>query len=545
MNDVSNPALGDLDGALPQTLGEVVDALLECESSSSLIRRLGLLLEAAGAQPAQLYLADLNAQVFYPAAGFGCERGDTDLPFSDGTGPNRWLLRSRQAPVGLLETAQGADPAVLERLAAILGPVLVHLNRQEVGSQQLQEVREQMAHLLSAGELLRHLDVEVLLVKILETVLTAVRAQVGAVLVPDAMGVLKPRVTWGLQQKHIDHILLADGRRLAEVVAAKRQVHLFDAQEIAAQLDLSGLNAQLTGLLALPLTARDATKGVVLLANPEHTFGPAERRLAETVCTMAAIALDNALLVQAMVEGERLKQEMDLARSVQAGMFPTAGLKSGTLVVEGHSRPCSETGGDYLAYMERNGRVAAMIGDVSGHGLGAALYTTMAHVITQQQMRSASPLETCFKILNESLYHTQSGRFMTSAMLDMNPATGEFTYVSAGHNPLLWIHGGEIRWLDSCGFPLGIMDGGEWPLSPSAILDPDDLLILYTDGFPEAINDNGEAYGEDRLVAMAMRAWDEKMSPTATMQLINSDVDSWMVGKPHGDDLTMIVLRRG
>ncbi len=64
MNDVSSLVMATPEGECPQTLGDVVDALLECESSGSLIRRLGRMLEAAGAQPAQLYLADLDAQVF-------------------------------------------------------------------------------------------------------------------------------------------------------------------------------------------------------------------------------------------------------------------------------------------------------------------------------------------------------------------------------------------------------------------------------------------------------------------------------------------------
>ena len=529
----------------PDMIEELADNLLQAESSSTLLKRLEELLELFGATPALLYLADSQAGVFYPAAAFACDRHVPDLPSNLSPEPHQFVLHSRKERVGLLVVNPAmAEPASISRLCAILGPVLMHIHRQESTSRELRMAREQITHLLTAGDLLRHLEVDVLLVKILETVLTAVRAEVGAVLVPDEKGVLVPRVTWGLRESHLDHILVrATGQRVVDVVHGSGKLLCVSTEEQATILDLSGLKAQLTGLLALPLTTRDAAKGVVLLANPAEAFGPGQQRLAETVCSLAAIALDNAQLIKAMVDGERMKQEMDLAKSVQASMFPLGGLIPGITHIEGCSRPCSETGGDYYTYLDREGRLLTMIGDVSGHGLGAALFTTMAHVLLQQQFRAGTPPEPCFRLLNEGLYHTQSGRFMTAALVEMDPLDGSFSYVSAGHTPLLWLHKGEPRWLESCGMPLGIMDSGDWPESEVHHPSTGDYLILYTDGFTEGTNAAGEPYDEVRLGAIVQQGAKLDLDPTGLMMLINADIDEWTRGHPHDDDLTIVVIQ--
>jgi serine phosphatase RsbU (regulator of sigma subunit) len=451
-------------------------------------------------------------------------------------------MASQGEAVGLLTVPAESVPQI-QGIASILGPILVQRHRQDIASKDLFHAKEQITHLLSAGDLLRHLEVDTLLVKILETVLTAVGAQVGAVVVPDERGTLVPRVTWGLRNDHLDAMLLKNGTTIAAATLADGQIRCLDEADLADQLDLSGLTARLTGLLVLPLTSRDAVRGVVVLGNPAEAFTPATSRLAETVCALAAIALDNALLVHAMVESERLKQEMELARGVQAGLFPAKGMDTPLLRVEGASRSCSETGGDYYTFGDRGRDVLLMIGDVSGHGLGAALFTFMAHVLGKRLFRASIDLDHIFRLLNEELSDYQSGRFMTAALVSIDPRTRAFTYVSAGHNPLLWIHEGKAVWLESCGFPLGIMPEGEWPPASEQILSPGDLLILYTDGFSEAANPQGEIYTEERLATIAIEAWRTGMTPTEILVAYNAEADAFTAGAPHTDDLTMVIAQ--
>lgn len=527
------------------SLAALAEELLAAGSSRILLQGLEHRLQAARACPARLHLADLRAGTFYPVAGFGCEAGTAELSIPAAIDdPRHHLLANGAETVGMLALPHGAvAPA---GLIDLLGPALVALQRHEEVVGQLRSTHEQMNHLVSAGRLLRLLDLDVLLVEIVQSVLKAAEAQVAAVLTPGAEGQpLAIRIAWGLREDHVAAIRLKDGRRLADAVHADGQLLRLSQEEIAERLDLSALDARLTGVLCLPLTVSDRKLGVVLLANPDGDFGADSQRVAQTVCDLAAMALDNAQLVLARVQQERLARELDLAREVQANMFPPPTLAVGVLTVAGSFRSADETGGDYYTYQERKGRLAAMIADVTGHGLGAALFTTAAHAIIQQQLATGADLVETMRNLNAGLFLTRSGRFMTAALLEIEPDTRRLRYYSAGHNPLLWIHQGTVRWLDSHGMPLGILEELMDPEAGGADLAPGDTLVLYTDGFTEAANPTGELWGEERFAAAVQAGLAGSGDPTALVAHLFTAVDAWAAGTRQADDLTLAVIRVG
>lgn len=530
--------------AATDDLGTTADRLLAADTAQHLIAILEDELPRLVATPAALYLYDANAAVYYPVAGFGQPVPRVDVPelhVPDGS----LRLASAGTPVGLLVVPDGThrEPSV-RHLSTLLGPLLVQLHRRQTVVEELRETREIVAQLAVAGDLLRHLDLDVLLTKLLETGLNAVGAQVGAVMLPDADGKLVLRVAWGLTAEHIDAIRLKDGRPVVQAVFANGDPVVVPRAERKVLLDLSGLQERLDALLCLALVSRDRILGVLLLANPTQDFGPAKRRLAETLCNLAGTAIDNATLVKDAIERERLRQEIDLARKVQEKMFPTSGLVVGDLTAEGWSRPCNETGGDYYTYLPRPGGMVTMVGDVSGHGLGAALFTTMAHALAQQQFRAGSDMATAFRQINEGLFHTRSGRFMTAVAVSVDSATGVCEYVSAGHTRSLWIHHGEVQWLDSTAMPLGIVPTLEIDPSPRVILDPGDLLLLYTDGITEAAHEDGTTLGEDRLADTVLAAWRSHLPPRRVLDLVAAAVDGFTAGRAQADDLTGVALTR-
>ncbi len=536
--------------------------LISATDNSVLLTRLDTALAELHALPARLYLFDARANAFYAAAAFGAQTDEdtlvADLPRVRPATAGAYELINDGAPVGVLRVPASADHAGITVLAQVLGPALVARSAAEVARDDLREAQAQVGRLADAAELLRHLDVDVLLTKLLETFLTAVRAQVGAVLAIGEARELKATVTWGLRDQHLDAIRMrppagtagaAGNIGVVEHVAATGRTLCLDAAGVAARLDLTGLDAQLTGLLALPLLSRGRTVGVIVLANPDEDFAVRGRRVGETLCALAAIAVENALLVRQMVDRERLQQELAIARSVQGHMFPGAGLDLPGCTVTGGARPCSETGGDYFTWLGTDERAVAMIGDVSGHGLGAALFTTMAHALIQQQLRAQVPLAVMMRALNEGLFHTHSGRFMTAALVELEPRERRFRYLSAGHTPLLWLHkrlhgpgAAEMRWLDSGGMPLGVVDDLTLDAPPALTAASGDLLVLYTDGFIEAINPAGEPYGQDRFAAVVQAAHANGANADTVMALAHAAVDTWVAGGAQEDDLTMVVI---
>ncbi len=533
------------------SIDDLGTALAICDSTQALYARLEDLLGRIHALPAILYLR--TGDMLHGVAGFDCSHDVPAVPLSSlPTNERSGELPANQVPLSVKGEVVGmlavfgrvpTDGAALLRCCTILSVKLRHLMHEEALKRELHQSNEQVSHLVGAGQLLRHLEIDVLLVKILETVLGAVRVQAGAVLARDSEGREPDRIaTWGLRERTVLGLRFKDGPGFVERVLRSGLPVCLGREEIRIGLACDGPMPQFGGLLALPLSGRGRIQGLVVLGSA-HDFSPGQRRMAETLAGFASVALDNAMLVKAMVDNERLTQELSIARSVQEGMYPTEGLVLAGLRVEGTSRPCNETGGDYFTFIERGEQVLAMVGDVSGHGIGAALFATMAHAIVQQQLRAGTAIEPAFKVLNEGLCHAQSGRFMTAAAVSIDPLTRAFTYVSAGHCPLLWVNQGQVRWLDSSGMPLGIVAANEVTTSGVLTLGPGDVLLLYTDGFTECLGGGvGEAFGDERLAAAAVQGWSLGLGPTELMMLINSEVDAWAQGKPHEDDLTMVVI---
>lgn len=526
-------------------LADLAGALVPNASSRALLDRLEELLELLAALPARLYLIDSESMTFYPVAGFGCEPGDVELEAQRALldpPPGHRVLYHSGDPVGLLAYAPSAEAPAVAQMVDLLGPVLVGVQQHEISLNELRSLHEQMAHLVAAGELLGQLDLDMLLVEVLQLAMKAVDAEVGAILTPDDSGRLRLQVTWGLREDHVLAIRESTGAPLVQAVFDDGRQRCLVGTAVVEELDCSALDAVLTGIMALPLARSERKQGALLLANPAREFDAETRRLAETVCGIAAIAIDNAVLVRATVERERLGRELAIARRVQADMFPTGALEVGGVHIEGRVRSCDETGGDYYGYLDRDGRAVAMIADVTGHGLGAALFTTVAHAIIQQQLHAGVGLLSSFQTLNQGLTHTGSGRFLTAFVCEIDPATRRCRYFSAGHNSILWLHGDEVRWVESLGMPLGILPRYHGDDEQELALAAGDLLLLYTDGFTEATDDQRQCWGEDRLAETVIAARAAGKRGAAVIDAIFAAVDAWAGDQEQTDDLTLVLV---
>lgn len=518
-------------------------ALIAADEAKEVATYLGDWLRDLRLDKAEIWLSDGVAGVLYQAWPLGTRGGDRPLPQGlDHLATNEVALVADDLLVGVLRVADTLRDQARTH-ADLIAAVLLNKGREDRSNREQAGMRDQLAGLTAAGHLLRHLDIDTLLVKVLEMAMQGVSAQVGALLTADENGTLIPHITWGMRDSHVGALRLKSGTAVVDHVMQTGEVLLVPNEQIATVLDTSGLDAALSALLALPLGIGARRRGVVVLANPARAFGVAQQRLAETVCGMAAIAVENAILVKSAVDQQRLQSEMDLARQVQLGMYPTEGLKVGDFDISGLARPCTETGGDYYTFVQRHEHLLLMIGDVSGHGLGAALYTTTAHAVLHQQLRAEAGAGSALRVINESLFSSRSGRFMTAAIVEVDPAAKSFTYHSAGHNPLLWIHEGKVEWLESTAMPLGIVESNPSEDTPARTFAAGDVLILYTDGITEAADVRGELLGEKRLGEVVQSA--AAGSADDIVKAVLSDFDSFTAGAPIVDDVTLVVIKVG
>ena len=244
-----------------------------------------------------------------------------------------------------------------------------------------------------------------------------------------------------------------------------------------------------------------------------------------------------------VVEKERLQREMELSRQIQTEMLPRTGLRLGAAEINGISIPAREVGGDFFNYFVLpDGRLALLVGDVSGKGVSAALL--MANV--QATLRARLPLETNLASLAAGLDReidktTPRGVFFTLFIGILESDGRTLRYVNAGHNPQFVVraNGGCIA-LSSTGLPIALFPDHGYTEAAVDIL-PGDLLFFYTDGLVEAENEAGDMFGAERL--QAILAADRSSGIEFVLQHVEQTVRDFRGQHEPLDDATMMALR--
>jgi sigma-B regulation protein RsbU (phosphoserine phosphatase) len=248
---------------------------------------------------------------------------------------------------------------------------------------------------------------------------------------------------------------------------------------------------------------------------------------------------------RAAVAQERIRRELELGRKIQHDMLPHAPLRLGLTEIRGVSVPANEVGGDFFNYFQTpGGKIALVVGDVSGKGVGAALLMANIQASLRTRFSLGQPLAALANELDSDIGASTPGEvYSTLFVALLDPSTRTLDYVNAGHHPpfVLRVNGGLER-MESTGFPIGLIPGhgyGERRVN----LASGDVLFFYTDGCVEAENASGEMFGGPRLEALlASRV-------TASTDGILAGVEQALVqfrsGREPFDDATMMVVHVG
>ena len=239
---------------------------------------------------------------------------------------------------------------------------------------------------------------------------------------------------------------------------------------------------------------------------------------------------------------ERLRRELELSRLIQTEMLPRGALRSGPAEICGLSIPARQVGGDFFNYFVLpDGRLALLVGDVSGKGVSAALL--MANI--QATLRARLPHETDLAELADRLdreleQNTPRSVYLTLflGILEMDGRT--LRYVNAGHNPQFVLRAsGGIEPLASTGMPIALYAGHGYRESRVS-LDSGDLLFFYTDGLVETENESGDMFGADRL--QTLLAVEHTGAVNQVLHAVDENVRAFRGRAEPFDDATMMVL---
>ena len=313
--------------------------------------------------------------------------------------------------------------------------------------------------------------------------------------------------------------------------------------------------ASLHPQLLLPLITKQNLLGIISLGEKrsEAPYSSTDLRLLKSVASQTALALSNAELTSAIAveisRREKLNREIEIAREVQERLFPQHLPEIAGLDYFGRCRTALGVGGDYYDFLALpDGKLGVALGDVSGKGIAAAL--TMASLqasLRADAMRAGNDLAGLITRVNAMLYDASTeDRYATLFYAQYDPATHHLSYVNAGHCPPILLRSAASK--DSSVYRLDQAGGTVVGLLPECAyeqaevsLSPGDLLVIYTDGFSEAMNPNLEEWGEERLIGAITACSD--LSAKDSIAKIMQAADAFASGAPQSDDMTLVILR--
>ena len=350
----------------------------------------------------------------------------------------------------------------------------------------------------------------------------------------------------------------------AETLATKSAVFVELAHRgKPLEVDLSISAAELGALAPfapeclVPILGRENHLIGLLVLGPrlsDEPYSSEDKRLLGSVAAHVGIALENIRLAEKMAErmeaDRRTAQEMEIARQVQARLFPQKLPAMKTLEYTGACIQARKVGGDYYDFLElRPGRLALVLADIAGKGVsGALLMANLQANLRSQYATAVDDLSHLLASVNRLFYEsTDDSSYATLFFADYDDSSRKLRYANCGHLPPLLLRAGKCsphqppkaEWLHSTCTVTGLFEAWHCEIA-EAQLTPGDMLVLYTDGVTEATNANGEEFGEKHLLETV--ASNSQLPVAPLLQAIVGAVQKFSGGEQQ-DDITLVVAR--
>jgi sigma-B regulation protein RsbU (phosphoserine phosphatase) len=236
-----------------------------------------------------------------------------------------------------------------------------------------------------------------------------------------------------------------------------------------------------------------------------------------------------------------LEGDLELASRIQKGLLPKEGMEVLGWETSYYYAGAGPVSGDYCDLFDLGGSLYFVVGDVSGKGIAASILMSHLHATFRALVSLELQLDTILEKANRMFCEsTLPTHFATLACGRVNES-GELELCVAGHQPVLIAHGSEVRRIAATGLPLGMFCDEQISVYRTR-LQPGECIVLYTDGFVEAVDPSGNEYGIERLVDLVIRNSSEP--PKKMISECLNDLASFRSGVPQSDDLAMMVLRR-
>jgi len=343
-----------------------------------------------------------------------------------------------------------------------------------------------------------------------------------------------------------------DGFRISttvrdKVIKEKASVLVRDlTQDEAFRMQHSISEQQIQTMMAVPLQTEDRVIGLIYVDSRSfvRAFTPDDLNLLTVLANVAAIRIERERLAEMERREARRTVDLQQAAEIQRGILPRGQPRVAGVDLAGHNAPCRTVGGDYYDFIPYDdGRVAVVLGDVAGKGMSAALLMSNLQARVQILAELPQNLAKLMARLDQSVsVNAPPNRFITLFFGLIDPQRDTLTFCNAGHNPPLLVRAdGTVERLRAKGTVLGIFPEIGYE-EQNVAFGAGDLLAIYSDGVTEAVDADGEEFGEERLAELVGASRDS--SASAIIDTVLERVSEWTDGGPPDDDVTLIVARR-
>jgi phosphoserine phosphatase RsbU/P len=299
-------------------------------------------------------------------------------------------------------------------------------------------------------------------------------------------------------------------------------------------------------LIAVPLQTREQIIGLIYVDSPSLTreFTKDDLAMLTVMANVAAIRIEQSRFAEMEKTRQIMERDLEQAAMIQRQYLPSSAPIVAGLELAGYNAPCRTVGGDYYDFFAYpSGRVAMVLGDVSGKGMAASLMMMGLQARVQVLIDEPENLAATITRLNRiTAANCPPARFITLFLCILDGNTGELLYTNAGHNsPLILRANGVCDKLTDGGPPLGILADFAYHEYRTR-LEPGDILAIYSDGVTEASSPEDEEFETEHL---AQSITSRREEPAADIiARVNEDIVVWTKGAPAADDVTLILARR-
>ena len=390
------------------------------------------------------------------------------------------------------------------------------------------------------------LDLDRLLELILEVATRELEAERGTVYLLDKQaGELRARISQGLESRLL-RVKVGQGLagKVAETGEAIRIEDAYQDPRFASKFDTaSGFRTRSVLCTAIRNKTGEIIGVIQLLNKIKGTFDIEDEIFLQALTVHVAIALENAKLHAQLVDQERIRTELGLAREIQQNLLRPPPERWRNYRMAARADPCYEVGGDFYDFMAVSDTTMwVVIADVSGKGISSALVMSTVQATLRALVVGVHSFERLLWQLNGMIHDFTGGnKFVTLFLALLDSENHKLHYINAGHNPPVLVHAdGYIELLEKGGTVLGLLPNIRYSRTQTA-LKSGDVLVLYTDGVVEAANSGDEMFGVEGLVR-SIEATRQYGPPEAILGRILSDVQEFSAGEPPADDQTLIVI---